>query len=155
MNTNELDKLTSLILSFHNAKRHANKLIKDDDPKSRGLKSSFARMESILQTMGFEILDYTGSKYNEGMNIDVLDTLYAPLPHAIISEVLEPSIIYQGKLINKSKVIKTLPKEICKEDIKVDSKILPTNNAESKNTSMRYFKKPLSKKLKMKTKKLR
>jgi hypothetical protein len=60
----------------------------------------------MLSKCEIEILDYTGKKYNEGLNVDILSIEKDPgatFPH--IREMIEPTILCKGTIIKKGKVI--------------------------------------------------
>ena len=42
------------------------------------------------------------------MNIDIINTVKSDIKYPIIKETIEPSIIYNGELISKAKVIKEI-----------------------------------------------
>lgn len=76
------------------------------DIQKRGLESSTAKFQKFLDTYKINILDYTGEKYNEGMNVDVIsfekdESVKFPL----VKETVEPSILCDGQIIKKGKII--------------------------------------------------
>jgi hypothetical protein len=72
----------------------------------KSFENSIARLKRVLAKCEIEILDYTGKKYNEGLNVDILsiekDQALA-FPH--IREMIEPAILCKGTIIKKGKVI--------------------------------------------------
>lgn len=99
-----------LILAIYNLKKHTNKLIAENniEDKCRPIKSNFLKIENIFNFFGFETIDYTNQKYNEGMNVEVVSTIKSDINDPIIKETIEPSIIYNGELLRKAKIIKEI-----------------------------------------------
>ncbi len=76
------------------------------DIQRRGLESSLQKFLKFLDKYNIKIVDHTGEKYNEGMNVDVLsfekdENIKTPL----VKETVEPSIICKGHVIKKGKII--------------------------------------------------
>lgn len=76
------------------------------DIHKKGLDNSIQRLKKYLQKFDVEIHDYTGQKYNDGFNFDVLsreqDSL---LTYPIVKETVEPTITCRGRVVKKAKVI--------------------------------------------------
>ena len=51
---------------------------------------------------------YTNQKYNEGMNLDVIDTVKTDTEFDKIKETIEPSIVINGVLVKRARVIKEI-----------------------------------------------
>ena len=97
--------------------------------------------------MGVELIDYEGAKFNDGMNVEIIDTVKIPnadtskpattlenlanasnadtkaLVTPFVSECIEPSIIYQNQLLHKARIIKAISDE--------DLQNLNTNSSEN------------------------
>lgn len=103
-------KQIDLALIFWSIKKYSNKLISENglEDKSRPLKSNIAKFENLLASLNIKIVDYTNQKYNEGMNIDIIDTVKTDTSVDIIRETIEPSIIIEGNLVKKARVIKEI-----------------------------------------------
>jgi len=72
----------------------------------KGLDNSILRFKKYLQKYDVEVQDYTGQKYNDGLNFDILSREQDPeLEFPIIKETIEPTIICRGKIVKKAKVI--------------------------------------------------
>lgn len=72
----------------------------------KGLDNSVQRLKRYLQKFDVEIEDYTGKKYNDGYNFDVLSReVDSSLEYPIIKETVEPTIICRGRIVKKAKVI--------------------------------------------------
>ena len=105
-------KQIDLALIAWSLKKYSNKLINENslEEKSRPLKSNLAKLEQFLNSLKISIIDYTDQKYNEGMNLDVIDTIKTDTEFDKIKETIEPSIVINGVLVKKARVIK----EICR-----------------------------------------
>jgi len=78
------------------------------DTQKRGLESSLQRFVKFLDRYDIKIIDHTGEKYNEGMNVDVLSfEKDQNTKTPTIKETIEPSIICKGHIIKKGKIIVT------------------------------------------------
>jgi len=76
------------------------------DTQKSGLDNSISRLKRYLVTNDIDVVDFTGQKYNEGLNIDILaseDDLSVDEP--IIKETVEPTVMCRGQIIKKAKVI--------------------------------------------------
>ena len=74
--------------------------------QKRPIMSSLQKFTKFLDRYDIKIVDHTGEKYNEGMNVDVLSFEKDPrIKNPIIKETIEPSIIYNGYVVKKGKVI--------------------------------------------------
>lgn len=72
----------------------------------KGLSSSLARLKNYLNKYDIEIKDYTGQKYNDGLNFDVLSREQDPtLEFPVVKETVEPTIICRGRVVKRAKVI--------------------------------------------------
>ena len=105
-----VQQFKDLIIALFILKKHINKIALESnlESKFRPVTSAISKIENILKIFGFEIVDYTGQKYNDGMNIDIINTVKSDIKYPIIKETIEPSIIYNGELISKAKVIKEI-----------------------------------------------
>ena len=105
-------KQIDLALIVWSLKKYSNKLINENslEEKSRPLKSNLAKLEQFLNSLNISIIDYTDQKYNEGMNLDVIDTIKTDTEFDKIKETIEPSIVINDVLVKKARVIK----EICR-----------------------------------------
>ena len=105
-----VQQFKDLIIALFMLKKHINKIALEQnlESKFRAVSSAILRIENILKIFGFEIVDYTNQKYNDGMNIDIINTVKSSIKHPTIKETIEPSIIYNGELLSKAKVIKEI-----------------------------------------------
>ena len=105
-----VQQFKDLIIALFMLKKHINRIALELnlDTKFRPINSAISKIEGILKAFGFEIVDYTNQKYNDGMNIDVINTVKSNIKHPTIKETIEPSIIYNGELLSKAKVIKEI-----------------------------------------------
>lgn len=79
--------------------------------QTRAITSSIKRIYELLESHQIAIKDYTNTKYNDGLNIDVVecvrvDAVDSADIHEMILETLSPSIIIDGEIYKKAKVIK-------------------------------------------------
>lgn len=79
--------------------------------QTRAITSSIKRIYELLESHQIAIKDYTNTKYNDGLNIDVVecvrvDAVDSTDIHEMILETLSPSIIIDGEIYKKAKVIK-------------------------------------------------
>lgn len=105
-------KQIDLALIAWSLKKYSKKLINENslEEKSRPLKSNLDKLEQFLNSLNISIIDYTDQKYNEGMNLDVIDTIKTDTEFDKIKETIEPSIVINGVLVKRARVIK----EICR-----------------------------------------
>ena len=76
------------------------------DAQKRPIMSSLQKFIKFLDRYDIKIADHTGEKYNEGMNVDVLSFEKDPhIKNPIIKETIEPSIICNGYVVKKGKVV--------------------------------------------------
>ena len=74
--------------------------------QKRPIMSSLQKFTKFLDRYDIKIVDHTGEKYNEGMNVDVLSFEKDPrIKNPIIKETIEPSIICNGYVVKKGKVV--------------------------------------------------
>ena len=74
--------------------------------QKRGMESSLTKFKRFLEKYDIEVIDYTGQKYNEGLNIEILSVEKDPLAtERTIKETVEPSIISKGRVIKRAKVV--------------------------------------------------
>jgi hypothetical protein len=77
-----------------------------DDIQKRGLESSVQKLIKYLDRFHIEIADHTNQKYNEGLSVDVLSFENDPsVSVPMIKETVEPTIICEGKVVKKGKVV--------------------------------------------------
>ncbi|MBQ9246689.1 hypothetical protein IJ182_10530 [bacterium] len=107
---NEQQKLVDLALIYWSLKKYSNKLINENnlEEKSRPLKSNLTKFENLLNSFNVKIIDYTDQKYNEGMNVDIIDTIKSDVAIPLIKETIEPSITINDILVKRARVIKEI-----------------------------------------------
>lgn len=79
------------------------------EPSTRGYKQltrSVQRMKDCFMTKGYEISDLLGKPYNEGMKVVANFVVDETLPEgeAIITGIIKPQIIYNGKMIQAAQI---------------------------------------------------
>ncbi len=89
--------------------RMNNRLMKVEaltETQQRGFNSSLQKFGKFLDRYEVKIVDHTGERYNEGMNVDVLSFENDPsVKVPTIKETVEPSITHKGHTIKKGKII--------------------------------------------------
>lgn len=105
--------LLDLAMIYFSINKYANKLITENNlkDKARPLQSNIAKIVNFLANFKVEIIDYAGHKFNDSLNIDIIDTIKSDTKFEFISETIEPSIIINQKLVKKAKIIKEIPKK--------------------------------------------
>ena len=105
-----LDSQINLALIVHSLKKYSKKLIDENNlvDKSRPLNTSLNKLDEFIRLLGIETFDYTGQKYNEGMNVIIVDTVKTDTTVDIIRETIEPTVIIDGNLVKKARVIKEI-----------------------------------------------
>lgn len=90
--------------------KHINKLLENfSDEKKKPISSSISKAYELLKKYGIEVEDYTNRKYNEGMNVEIIAVENREVSKdEIIKEVISPSIIINGEIKQKARVIKEI-----------------------------------------------
>lgn len=75
------------------------------------LQAALNRIYELLNTHKVEIKDYTNLKFNEGLNVDVIECEKVEISEnddksEMILQTLSPSIIINGQIHKKAKIIK-------------------------------------------------
>lgn len=77
-----------------------------NDSQKRGLESSLQKLVKFLDHFNVKFIDHTNQKYNEGMNIEILSFEHDPAAkYPFIKETIEPSIVCDGMVVKKGKVV--------------------------------------------------
>lgn len=102
-----VEEITELATEIWRIEQRLSKTAdKISDVHKKGLENSVQRLKRYLQKFDVEIQDYTGQKYNDGFNFDILSREQDPsLEHPIIKETVEPTITCRGRIVKKAKVI--------------------------------------------------
>lgn len=105
MGTNELIDLAQQIWKIETKLKD----IDISDTKSRAIKSAFSKIYSIFNLYSLEIKDYTGEKYNEGMNVEIRTTVKEEgIKTPYIKETISPMITIDKNIVKKAEVIKAI-----------------------------------------------
>jgi hypothetical protein len=77
-----------------------------DENKTKAINASLKKIKKYLKRYDIEIIDYTGQKYNNGLNLDVLsiekdNSIIEPT----VKETIEPTIMHKGQILKKAKII--------------------------------------------------
>jgi molecular chaperone GrpE (heat shock protein) len=85
----------------------------EEDRVAKKLKSSMHKVKQFLGKNQVEIIDYTGQRYNDGMNIEILSQESdAGTVSPIITETFSPEVRWNGNIIKKAQVIVKIPDEV-------------------------------------------
>lgn len=72
----------------------------------KGLENSIQKMKRYLEKYDIEVVDYKNTKYNDGLNLDILSVEKdITLPESVIKETVEPTIMIKGQVVRKAKII--------------------------------------------------
>lgn len=72
----------------------------------KGLENSIQKLRRYIEKYDIEIVDYKNTKYNDGLNLDVLSVEKDPtLTEPRVKEVVEPTIMCKGQVVRKAKII--------------------------------------------------
>jgi hypothetical protein len=72
----------------------------------KAFENSVGRLKRILSKSDIEVFDYSGQKYNEGLNVDIFTKEKDPsVTSPYIREMIEPTILCRGTIIKRGKVI--------------------------------------------------
>lgn len=72
----------------------------------KGLENSIQKLRRYLEKYDIEIVDYKDTKYNEGLNLDILSVEKDPtLSEPRVKETVEPTIMCKGQVVRKAKII--------------------------------------------------
>jgi len=102
-----VEEITELATEIWRIEQRLSKTAdKISDVHKKGLENSIQRLKRYLNKFDVEIQDYTGQKYNDGFNFDILSREQdATLEFPIIKETVEPTITCRGRIVKKAKVI--------------------------------------------------
>lgn len=105
----ECQHLIDCALAIWQIEKHLKSIDDNLGIKIRPINSGITKILSVLNQYHIEIKDYTGEKYNEGMNIDIIDTIKnSNAKEARIIETISPTIICNGQIVKKARVIKEI-----------------------------------------------
>lgn len=75
------------------------------EENSGTLKDTMSSVEKSLKAAGYEIEDYTGRKWEDGMNADVVADESGDVETKYVSETISPAIIKDGEVVRKAQVV--------------------------------------------------
>lgn len=74
--------------------------------QKKGLENSVHKLKTYVAKYDVEIIDYTGKKFNDGLNLDVLHVEKDPsVEFPTVKETVEPTILVKGQVVKKAKII--------------------------------------------------
>jgi len=72
----------------------------------KGLENSIQKLKRYLEKYDIQIVDYKDTKYNDGLNLDILSVEKDPtLTEPRVKETVEPTIMCKGQVVCKAKII--------------------------------------------------
>jgi hypothetical protein len=72
----------------------------------KGLENSIQKLKRYLEKYDIEIVDYKNVKYNDGLNLEILNVEKdITIQESLIKETVEPTIMYKGQVVRKAKII--------------------------------------------------
>ena len=72
----------------------------------KGLENSIQKLKRYLEKYDIQIVDYKDTKYNDGLNLDILSVEKDPtLSEPRVKETVEPTIMCKGQVVRKAKII--------------------------------------------------
>ncbi len=72
----------------------------------QGLGNSIQKLKRYLEKYDVQIVDYRDTKYNKGLNLDILSVEKDPtLLEPRVKETVEPTIMCKGQVVRKAKII--------------------------------------------------
>lgn len=76
------------------------------DDQNKAFENSISKLKRFLDKNDITFTDYTDQKYNEGLNLDVLNIEKDnSVTESVIKETHEPAVFHKGQLIKKAKVV--------------------------------------------------
>ena len=74
--------------------------------QNKAFENSITKLRRFLDNNEIAYLDYTGKKYNEGLNIEVLSIEKdLSISESVIKETHEPAVLHKGQVVKKAKVV--------------------------------------------------
>ena len=103
----ELKDLIDLSVEIWRIEKRLNKISsKIQETQQQGILTSLLKMKRYLERNDIEVNDYSNHKYIDGLNLDVLTfEKNNSIKDPIIKEMVEPSVMFKGKLVKKGKVV--------------------------------------------------
>ncbi len=76
------------------------------EDQNKAFENSMTKLKRFLEKNDITVTDYTDQKYNEGLNLDVLNIEKDDnVTESIIKETHEPAVFHKGQLVKKAKVV--------------------------------------------------
>ena len=103
----ELKDLIDLSVEIWRIEKRLNKISSTiQETQQQGILTSLLKMKRYLERNDIEVNDYSNDKYIDGLNLDVLTfEKNNSIKDPIIKEMVEPSVMFKGKLVKKGKVV--------------------------------------------------
>lgn len=105
--TVEANEITDLAIEIWRIEQRISKSASSiPEDQLKGLENSIQKMKRYLTKYDIEVVDHTNQKYNDGLNVDILDVEKdTTLPESIIKKTVEPTVMLRGQVVRKAKII--------------------------------------------------
>lgn len=105
--TVEANEITDLAIEIWRIEQRVSKSASSiPEDQLKGLENSIEKMKRYLTKYDIEVVDHTNQKYNDGLNVDILDVEKdITLPESIIKKTVEPTVMLKGQVVRKAKII--------------------------------------------------
>lgn len=102
-----VNDLVDLAIEIWRMEQRLGKVSTDlPDNQKKGLDISIQKLKRYVAKYDIETIDYTGQKFNEGLNLDVLSAEQDPaFPPSTIKETVEPTVMCKGQVVRKAKIV--------------------------------------------------
>lgn len=98
--------LASLAIEIWRLEKKITKIgLSGDNVQS--IDNSISKIKIYLTKNKIEVTDFTGSSYNDGLNVDVLSISDEKRDKPFISDTIEPMVKFNGNIVKRAKVIVT------------------------------------------------
>lgn len=105
--TPSAQNLVDVAVEVWRLERRISKSSKDlSDDQNKAFENSISKLKRFLDKNDITFVDYTDQKYNEGLNLDILNIEKdTNVKESVIKETHEPAVFHKGQLIKKAKVV--------------------------------------------------
>lgn len=100
------DDFVNFAIEAWRLKQKLSRLENLSESQRKGVDSSIDKILRYFDRYDVEVVDYTGKKFNDGLNLDVLSKekdLTIDVPK--VKETVEPTVLYRGQVVRKGKII--------------------------------------------------
>jgi hypothetical protein len=103
----EINDLVDLAVEVWRIENRITKSISElSENQLKGLENSLQKLRRYLEKYDIDIVDYKNTKYNDGLNLDILSIEKdSSITESRIKEVIEPTIMCKGQVVRRAKII--------------------------------------------------